>query len=295
MRRKIDESQDLKAWNQFLLLGKVHHPVASDSRQVISNARLPWRHFLLNTRITWLKSSADANRELSDIRPAPPGQVRCRTGKMDLVAITPCSAADLLRYHALGSFSTSAHLLAPSSLLLQMWTKPLSMHSLSTWCLLAKGVSEWGLLQRIKKTQKRIGEVSLAFFFLQCLRFTLCLCPDEISLILCCFVQHSPCGYGEGAPSELWCQQDFAVDRCAVVVVGISTFLWKMYWKEFPVIYLTVGECSFHWNRSDTELMNPILLSFKTQKRVRGKSNSVGDESSLPLQSSWQQQMRICG
>lgn len=90
-----------------------------------------------------------------------------------------------------------------------------------------------------KNKQKKDRRSFSCLLFLQCLHFTLCLCPDEISLILCCFVQHSPCGYGEGAPRELWYQQDFAVDRCAVVVVGISTFLCKMYWQEFPVIYLT--------------------------------------------------------
>lgn len=168
--------------------------------------------------------------------------VGCRSGKADLDAVATCSAAGLLRFPKLGSFSSSAQLPPPSLLFLLLWmqAEPLPMHLHSTCCLIAEGVAECGLLQRIKSKKVYLP------CFLQCLHFPLCLCPDEIGLILCCLAQDSPRGYGKGAPRELWCQQHFALDRCVVAVVGISTFLCKMYWQEFPNISLRVGECFSH-------------------------------------------------
>lgn len=79
--------------------------------------------------------------------------VGCRSGKADLAAVATCSAAGLLRFLKLGSFSSSAQLPPPSLLFLLLWmqAEPLAMHLHGTCCLIAEGVPECGLLQRRKR------------------------------------------------------------------------------------------------------------------------------------------------
>lgn len=85
------------------------------------------------------------------------------------------------------------------------------------------------------------------FYFLKGIFISPCACAlVKLASFSAAFGRKSLCSYGKEAPRELWCQRDFAVDRCTVTIEEVFIFLCKLHWQELPNISLRVGECLSH-------------------------------------------------